>query len=249
MKFVVLTIFPELIHAFWENGIIRRAVAGGLIEPQAIDIRDFAKGRHRITDDRPYGGGCGMVMKPEPLAAALQAANIAAPDAAVVLLSPQGRQFDQPMARQLAQAPGLVMICGRYEGIDERICEQFVDLEISIGDFVLTGGELPAMVVMDTLTRLIPGALGNEDSAEMDSFSQNRLDHAHFTRPPEYQGRRVPEVLFSGHHELIARWRRADALMRTIVRRPDLMDKAQLDDEDATLLRRWQEEIGRILDC
>jgi len=249
MKFVVLTIFPELIHAFWENGIMRRAIAGGLIEPQAIDIRDFAEGRHRITDDRPYGGGCGMVMKPEPLAAALQKAKTAAPDAAVVLLSPQGRRFDQPMARQLAEASGLIMICGRYEGIDERICEQFVDLEISIGDFVLTGGELPAMVVMDTLTRLIPGALGNEDSVEMDSFSQNRLDHAHFTRPPAYKGRQVPEVLLGGHHELIAGWRRADALMRTIVRRPDLMDQAQLDEEDAALLRHWYEEIGRILGC
>jgi len=249
MKFVVLTIFPELIHAFWENGIMRRAVAGGLIEPQAIDIRDFAQGRHRITDDRPYGGGCGMVMKPEPLAAAIQAAKTAAPDAAVVLLSPQGKRFDQPMARQLVEAPGLIMICGRYEGIDERICEQFVDLEISIGDFVLTGGELPAMVVMDSLTRLIPGALGNEDSAAMDSFSQSTLDHGHFTRPPEYEGRRVPEVLLSGYHELIAQWRRADALMRTLVKRPDLLHQTQLEKEDAALLRRWHAEIGQILGC
>lgn len=249
MKFVVLTIFPELIHAFWENGIMRRAVAGGLIEPQAIDIRDFAQGRHSITDDRPYGGGCGMVMKPEPLAAAIQKAKAEAPQAAVVLLSPQGRRFDQTMARQLVQAPGLILVCGRYEGIDERIGEQFVDLEISIGDFVLTGGELPAMVVMDTLTRLIPGALGNEDSAEMDSFSQGLLDHGHYTRPPEHDGQHVPEVLLTGHHELIARWRRADALMRTLVKRPDLIDRSQLDEEDTTLLRRWHEEIGRILGC
>lgn len=249
MKFVVLTIFPELIHAFWENGIMRRAVAGGLIEPQAIDIRDFAQGRHRITDDRPYGGGCGMVMKPEPLAAAIQAAKIAAPDATVLQLSPQGKRFDQPMARQLVEAPGLIMICGRYEGIDERICAKFVDLEISIGDFVLTGGELPAMVVMDSLTRLIPGALGNEESAEMDSFSQGTLDHGHFTRPLDFEGHTVPQVLLSGHHELIAQWRRADALMRTLVKRPDLLYKKQLDEEDADLLQRWQAEIGRILGC
>lgn len=248
MKFVVLTIFPELIQAFWENGIMRRAVSGGLVEAHAVNIRDHAQGRHRNTDDRPYGGGCGMVMKPEPLTAAIGAAKASAPDAVTALLSPQGRRFDQSTARQLAGAPGLILICGRYEGIDERVCEQHVDLELSIGDFVLTGGELPAMVIMDTLTRLIPGALGNEDSAEQDSFSENRLDHAHFTRPPQFDGRVVPEVLLSGHHELIDQWRRADALMRTLVKRPDLLRNTQLDKQDRALLCSWHEEIGRVLD-
>ena len=247
MKFFALTIFPELIQAFWETGIMRRAAAGGLIETRAIDIRDFASGRHRITDDRPYGGGCGMVMKPEPLAAAVEQAKKALPQATTVLMSPQGQRFDQAMAGRLATTSGLVLICGRYEGVDERICQRFVDLEISIGDFVLTGGELPAMVVMDTLTRLIPGALGNEDSADLDSFSHGRLDHAHYTRPPEHEGLAVPEVLLSGHHDLIAQWRRADALMRTLVRRPDLLHQSPPDDKDRDLLRRWQTEIGQIL--
>ena len=247
MKFIVLTIFPELIQAFWENGIMRRAVAGGLIEPHAINIRDHAQGRHSMTDDRPYGGGCGMVMKPEPLAAALSSALSSAPDAVTVFLTPQGERFDQAMAHRLSGAPGLILVCGRYEGIDERVSERYMDLEISIGDFVLTGGELPAMVIMDTLTRLIPGALGNEDSAQSDSFSHGRLDHGHFTRPPDFDGRQVPEVLLSGHHELINQWRRADALMRTLVKRPDLLHNAPLDGEDRTLLQRWYEEIGRIL--
>ena len=248
MKFVVLTIFPELIKCFWEIGIMRRAVAAGLIDAQTIDIRDHAQDRHSMTDDRPYGGGCGMVMKPEPLAAAIEQAKKNAPQAATVLLSPQGRLFDQAMAERLADALGMILICGRYEGIDERVCEQYVDLELSIGDFVLTGGELPAMVVMDTVTRLIPGALGNSDSAETDSFSTSRLDHAHFTRPPDFNGLGVPEVLLGGHHELIRQWRQADALMRTLARRPDLLCKEALDQTDRDLLRQWHEQIGQILD-
>ena len=247
MKYVALTIFPELLEAFWENGIMRRARADGIISPKAINIRDYAHGRHQVTDDRPYGGGCGMVMKPEPLAAAIREAKKTAPDAPVVMLSPQGRRFDQPLARQLAAAGELIFICGRYEGIDERITEQFVDFEISIGDYVLTGGELPAMAVMDAVTRLLPGALGNENSADEDSFSDKRLDCGHYTRPPSFEERDVPEVLLTGNHELIAKWRRADALMRTLVRRPDLLREKPLDEAEKALLEKWQGEIEKLL--
>ncbi|MCP3952809.1 MAG: tRNA (guanosine(37)-N1)-methyltransferase TrmD [Desulfobacterales bacterium] len=247
MKFVALTIFPELLQAFWDNGIMRRATADGTIMPTAVNIRDYAQGRHRVTDDRPYGGGCGMVMKPEPLAAAIQAARQLAPEAPTVLLAPQGARFDQAMARKLADAKGLILICGRYEGIDERITEQFVDLEVSIGDFVLTGGELAAMTIMDAVTRLLPGALGNEDSADQDSFSDQRLDCGHYTRPPEFEGQTVPDVLLSGHHEQISQWRCADALMRTLVRRPDLLKQKPLDRQEVALLEKWQREIEQLL--
>jgi len=247
MKFVTLTIFPELLQSFWDNGIMRRATAEGIIAPQAINIRDFAAGRHRTTDDRPYGGGCGMVMKPEPLAAAIREAQKAAPNAPTILLSPQGRRFDQQMAKTLSRYTGLILVCGRYEGIDERIGERFVDFEISVGDFVLTGGELPAMVLMDAVTRLLPGALGNEDSAGQDSFEDRRLDYGHYTRPPEFEGRKVPDVLLTGHHEDIAKWRRADALMRTLARRPDLLRQTPLDEEDTALLEEWRREIEKLI--
>ena len=247
MKFVVLTIFPELLEAFWENGIMRRAVAGGTIQARAINIRDYAQGRHRVTDDRPYGGGCGMVMKPEPLTDAIQAARQAARHAPVLLLTPQGRPFNQQMARELAAVSELILVCGRYEGVDERVAELHVDGEISIGDFVLTGGELAAMVVMDAVTRLIPGALGNEDSALQDSFEDGRLDHAHYTRPPEFEGQSVPEVLFSGHHAQIAQWRLADALMRTLVKRPDLLLGQKLSKAEVALLEKWRLEIERLI--
>jgi tRNA (guanine37-N1)-methyltransferase len=247
MKFTVLTIFPELMQAFWENGIMRRSVAEGIIDPAAIDIRQYAEGRHKVTDDRPYGGGCGMVMKPEPLAAAIGAAKKATPTAPVILLSPQGRRFDQQMARELTRQPALILICGRYEGVDERVTEQFVELEISIGDFVITGGELAAMVVMDAVTRLLPGALGNADSADQDSFRGHRLDCGHYTRPPEFQDRTVPQVLLTGNHELIADWRRADGLMRTLTRRPDLLRGKELDDREIALLEEWRREIDELI--
>ena len=247
MKMIVLTIFPELLAAFWASGIMRRACESGAIRTEAINIRDYAQGRHRVTDDRPYGGGCGMVMKPEPLAGAVRAAGQLAPAAPTILLSPQGEPFDQALARELAGLPGMILVCGRYEGIDERFSEQFVDLEVSLGDFVMTGGEVAAMAVMDAVTRLLPGVLGNEDSAEQDSFGHHRLDNAHYTRPPEFEGRRVPEVLFSGHHDRIARWRRADALMRTFAKRPDLLYQGELGDEERALLREWHREIERII--
>ena len=215
MNFVVLTIFPELLQAFWENGIMRRAVDSGTIRTQAINIRDHAKGRHRVTDDRPYGGGCGMVMKPEPLTEAIREARKAAPNAVTIALSPQGRPLDQAAARELAACEALILVCGRYEGIDDRVNEQSVDMEISIGDYVLTGGELPAMVLMDAVTRLIPGALGNETSADQDSFCSDRLDHAHFTPSARIRGHGgFRRFLLSGHHEMVSQWaagRRIDA--------------------------------------
>lgn len=247
MKFVALTIFPELFESFWNNGIMRRAKAEGIIEPTAINIRDYANGRHKVTDDRPYGGGCGMLMKPEPLAAAIKVAKDTAPDAPTILLSPQGRRFDGQMAKALTGHKALILVCGRYEGIDERFTERFVDYEISIGDFVLTGGELPAMVVMDAVTRLLPGSLGNDDSANQDSFEAHLLDHGHYTRPPEFEGQTVPEVLLTGHHEEIAKWRRADALMRTLARRPELLIKKTLDKEDIALLEQWRREIEQLI--
>ncbi len=246
-KFVVLTIFPELLEAFWGNGMMRRAAAEAVIATAAINIRDHAAGRHRVTDDRPYGGGCGMVMKPEPLAAAIRAAKEIAPEAPVVLMSPQGKRFDQSLARDLTAADGLIFICGRYEGIDERITERFVDLEISMGDYVLTGGELAAMVVMDAVTRLLPGVLGNEDSAQQDSFSGHRLDTGHYTRPPVFEDAPVPAVLLTGHHAHIARWRREDALMRTLIRRPDLLHRTALDADEVALLEKWQREIQKCI--
>lgn len=246
MKFIVLTIFPELLEAFWTNGIMRRAVDSGAIETLAVNVRDYAFDRHRTTDDRPYGGGCGMVMKPEPLTAAIEAARQKAPKAPVIMLSPQGRPFDQAGAGELAAQKELILMCGRYEGIDERVVNRYVDAEISIGDYVLTGGELPAMVVMDAVTRLLPGALGNETSADQDSFCNQRLDHAHYTRPPEFEGQEVPQVLLSGHHEHIARWRVADALMRTLAKRPDLLHNTELSSEEIRLLEKWRLEIERI---
>ncbi|MCP4745563.1 MAG: tRNA (guanosine(37)-N1)-methyltransferase TrmD [Desulfobacteraceae bacterium] len=247
MNFIVLTIFPELFKAFWENGIMRRAIENKTIRAQALNIRDHAKGRHHVTDDRPFGGGCGMVFKPEPLAGAVKQAKQTSPCAPVIVLSPQGRPFDQDTAMALAAEDDLILVCGRYEGIDERFCEQFADIEISIGDYVLTGGELPAMVVMDSVTRLIPGTLGNEDSAAQDSFSESRLDHAHYTRPALFEERTVPGVLMSGHHEMIAQWRMADSLMRTLVKRPDLLAGSSLSDKEIQLLDKWRFEIERII--
>ena len=247
MKFVVLTIFPELLNACWEYGIMRRAIESGAISTRAVNIRDHAQGRHSITDDRPYGGGCGMVMKPEPLVGAIREAQKDTPGAPVILLSPQGQPLNQALAAQLAAHEALIFICGRYEGIDERIAGQWVDMELSIGDYILTGGELAAMVVMEAVTRLIPGALGNETSAQQESFSNRRLDHAHYTRPPEFEGEAVPEVLLSGHHDKITQWRQADALMRTLVRRPDLLDAASLTQEEVRLLKKWRVEIERLV--
>ncbi len=247
MDFVVLTIFPDMCRPFWEHGIIRRAIEGGKISAEAVDIRDFAYDRHKTTDDRPYGGGCGMVMKPEPLAEAMRSVKGRHPEAKTVLLSPQGRAFDQEMAASFAREDGLVLVCGRYEGIDERFCQSYVDYEVSLGDFVLTGGELGAMMIVDAVTRLIPGVLGGEESAEKDSFADGLLEHAHYTRPPMFEGETVPELLLSGNHGEIEKWRQESALVRTFLKRRDLLWKKRLAPRELDLLKEWHRDLGNII--
>jgi tRNA (guanine37-N1)-methyltransferase len=247
MDFTVLTIFPELFVTFGEHGIIRRAILSELIAVAPLNIRDFAEGKHRVTDDRPYGGGSGMVMKPEPLAAAIRAAQERYPRAATVLLTPQGRVFNQALACDLATKDGLILVCGRYEGVDERICQDCIDLELSIGDYILTGGELGAMVVIEAVTRLLPGALGGEDSADKDSFAADLLEHGHYTRPPVFEGNAVPEVLLSGNHAAIDHWRRETALIRTFLKRPDLLHRRELDRQEVEILKKWCADIEAIV--
>jgi tRNA (guanine37-N1)-methyltransferase len=221
----VITIFPEMFTSL-DLSIIKRAQEKGLVEIHRHFLRDFTSDTHRTVDDAPYGGGSGMVMKVEPLYKALEFVRLEAPqDGKVVLLSPQGRVFDQAMAREFSALPRLIMICGHYEGIDERVAEHLCDEEVSIGDYVLTGGELPAMVVIDAVTRLIPGVLDAE-SVALESFSEDRLDYPHYTRPREFMGWSVPEVLLSGNHHEIKKWRDEEALKKTMLRRPDLLQKA-----------------------
>jgi tRNA (guanine37-N1)-methyltransferase len=248
MHFKVLTIFPEMFDLFWNHGIVRRAIEHNKIFASAVNIRNYAEDRHQVTDDRPYGGGSGMVMKPEPLAAAIRDASESPAGARTVLLTPQGRVFNQTMAQELASAEGLILVCGRYEGVDERICHELIDYEISIGDYVLTGGELAAMTIIDAVTRLIPGALGGENAAEKDSFSEDLLEHAHYTRPANFEGREVPEVLMSGHHQEIEKWRLESSVMRTLLKRPDLLHKKNLSRHECEILKKWRREIETILD-
>jgi len=248
MFFTVLTIFPEMFDSFWNHGIIRRAIEHNKIVASAVNIRNYAKDRHQVTDDRPYGGGSGMVMKPEPLAAAIRDTAKTLNGAKTVLLTPQGRVFDQKMARELASSDGLILVCGRYEGVDERICHDLIDYEISIGDYVLTGGELAGMIIIDAVTRLIPGALGGEDAAAKDSFSDDLLEHAHYTRPSNFEDQEVPEVLLSGHHQEIENWRLESSVMRTLLKRPDLLHKKNLSRQEREILGKWGREIERILD-
>lgn len=247
MKFTVLTIFPEMFNSFWSYGIIKKAIDESLIFASAINIRDFTKDKHKTTDDRPFGGGCGMVMKPEPLADAIRMAKENNPDSRTVLLSPQGRIFNQKLAVELAESNGLNFVCGRYEGIDERICSDFVDDEISLGDYVLMGGELGAMVIMEAVTRLIPGVLGSPDSASQDSFSGELLDYCHFTRPREFEGSKVPEVLLSGNHKDIDNWRLEASLIRTFLKRPDLIENKILTKQENEILKKWCRDIENII--
>lgn len=247
MHFAALTIFPEMFHCFQEHGIFRRALEKRIVRLETINIRDYCSDKHRTIDDRPYGGGCGMVMKPEPLAAAVRDARSRIPGADVVLLSPQGRVFNQTMASALAGGSGLIFICGRYEGVDERIVLNEVDLEVSIGDYVLTGGELPAMILMDAVTRLLPEALGGEDSADRDSFCDGLLEHAHYTRPPAFEGQLPPEVLFSGHHKEIETWRLESSLIRTFLKRRDLLENRPLSRQEIQILKMWHGEIEKII--
>jgi tRNA (guanine37-N1)-methyltransferase len=247
MNFVVLTIFPEMFESFWDHGIIKRAIDQNKIFASTLNIRDFAEDKHQVTDDRPYGGGSGMVMKPEPLAGAIRAANRKCPSAKTILLSPRGRVFDQAVANELAAFEGLVLVCGRYEGVDERISHDLIDDEISIGDYVLTGGELAAMVIIDAVTRQIPGALGGEDAAEKDSFSTGLLEHAHYTRPQIFEGEAVPDVLLSGHHAEIENWRLESAVLRTLLKRPDLLKNKSLGEQELDILKKWSRRLDEIL--
>lgn len=242
MRFDLLTLFPTMVDAPLRTSILGKAIERGFIDIRAWYLRDWAEGRHLVTDDLPYGGGSGMVLKPEPVARALAALRAQSPDAKVLLMSPQGLRFDQQAARVLSRESSLIFVCGRYEGFDERI-RTMVDAEYSIGDFVLTGGELPAMVMIDAIARLVPGVLGNSDSAVTDSFSDGLLEHPHYTRPPEFAGMKVPEVLLSGDHAKIARWRRREQLRRTWLRRPELLATARLSTEDRQLLAEIQSEL------
>lgn len=247
MNFTVLTIFPEMFDPFWKHGIVRRAIEQNKIGVSAINIRDFAEDKHRVTDDRPYGGGCGMIMKPEPLAEAIRAAKKQAPSSKTVLLTPQGQRLDQNLARNLAVFPGLVLVCGRYEGVDERIYQNLIDYEISIGDYVLTGGEIAAMVIIDAVTRVLPGILGGLDASEQDSFSDNLLEHAYYTRPRNFEGAEVPEVLLSGNHGEIEKWRLESSLIRTFLKRKDLLENRRFSKQELEILKKWCRDIEKII--
>jgi tRNA (guanine37-N1)-methyltransferase len=239
MRFDVFTLLPEVLPHYLESSILLRAQERGLLEIRIHNIREAATDKHHITDDTPYGGGGGMVMKPEPVFAAVESVLGPAPIhiCPVVLLTPQGRPFTQAMAAELARLPGLALICGRYEGVDERIRQHLATDEISVGDFVLTGGELPALLLIDAITRLLPGVLGDPDGAADDSHATGLLEYPHYTRPPEFRGWSVPEVLLSGDHARIQDWRRQQSLIRTRRRRPDLLATASLSDKDRQFLR------------
>ncbi|MDH7500168.1 MAG: tRNA (guanosine(37)-N1)-methyltransferase TrmD [candidate division NC10 bacterium] len=231
-----------MVRAPLRESILRRSQEKGLLKIRVVDFRNYARDKHRVVDDLPFGGGPGMVLKAGPIFAAVRDCQKDGPPARVLLMSPQGRRFDQEMAKGLAQEDHLIFICGRYEGVDERVREALVTDEISIGDYVLSGGELPALVVIEALSRLIPGVLGDEDSARGDSFYEGLLDHPHYTRPACFEGMEVPPILISGHHEQIRRWRRKEALRRTRDRRPDLLEIAPLSEEDRLLLQEIAEE-------
>ncbi len=236
MRFDVITLFPDLFGVLLDQGVIGRAVTRGLAELHLWNPRDFTHDIHRTVDDRPYGGGPGMVMKVEPLRDAIAAARQATPTSQVACLSPQGRLLDQTAIREIATQPGWILVAGRYEGIDERMIEKYVDDEWSIGDYVLSGGELPAMVVMDAVIRLLPGALGHADSAHQDSYMDGLLDCPHYTRPEQIDGCSVPAVLIGGDHAAIKRWRLREALGRTWLRRPELLQRRGLSPAEQTLL-------------
>ncbi len=244
MKCDIITIFPGIFQAYLSEGILKRAIHKGLIEARVHNLRDYTKDRHRTVDDYPYGGGSGMVMKPEPFFTAVETLYPDASTRRVIILSPAGKTFNQYMAAELSEeGRRLIFLCGRYEAIDERVRTALADDELSIGDYVLTGGELPALVIIDAVSRLIPGVLGDEYSAEEESFSWGILDYPNYTRPPVYRGLSVPEILLSGNHKDIKRWRRKEALRRTLQRRPELLDRYRLSNDDYTLMKEIKEEL------
>jgi tRNA (guanine37-N1)-methyltransferase len=231
----ILTLFPRMISGYAGESILGKAIERGQVELKVTDVRDFAHDKHHVTDDSPYGGGAGMVMKVEPLVEAIEQARARVPGARVLLMSPRGPRFEQRLAGELSKLPGLVLVCGRYEGVDERVIP-FVDGELSVGDFVLTGGELAALCVLDTVCRLVPGVLGNAESAVAETFQSGVLEYPQYTRPPEFRGAGIPQVLLSGDHARIARWRRWKSLKATQERRPDLFAALELSAEDRKLL-------------
>jgi tRNA (guanine37-N1)-methyltransferase len=237
MQIDVFSLFPQLLQPYLEASILHRAIQNDLIQIHLHNIRDWAQDRHHVTDEPPYGGGGGMVLKPEPVFAAVEEILGNPPACPLILMTPQGRLFSQTIAGELAQHTHLAILCGRYEGIDERIREHLVTDEISVGDYVLTGGELPALTIIDAIARLLPGVLGDPDGAMDDSHATGLLEYPHFTRPPEFRGWEVPEVLLSGNHAAISRWRRQQSLLRTFTRRPDLLPKAPLSDVDLKFLK------------
>lgn len=232
MKFHILTLFPEMIEQSFNTSIMKRAMEKNLIQLKTINIRDFSKNKHLKVDDYPYGGGAGMVMQPGPVYDAYQEVQKEAPKARVIYLTPQGKVFNQSMAEEFAKEENLVFLCGHYEGIDERVLEEIVTDEVSIGDYVLTGGELPSLVMMDAIARLVPGVLNNDVSAEIESFYDNLLEYPQYTRPEEFLGKKVPSVLLSGHHGNIEKWRREQSILRTVKKRPDLIRRANLNKKE-----------------
>ena len=239
MKFTVITLLPELVEAVVASGVTSRAVEKGLMQLECINPRTYATDKHRTIDDRPYGGGPGMVMKADTLLPAIREAKQRLPTSKVIYLSPQGKRVDQMMLKTAAKEEGLILLCGRYEGIDERVVELEVDEEWSLGDYVLSGGELGAMVIIDGITRLLPDVLGHQQSAVQDSFTDGLLDCPHFTRPERVEDLTIPAVLKSGNHAKIARWRRMQALGRTAIRRPELLEKLKLSEQDESLLEEF----------
>ena len=242
MRFDVFTLFPNLVVPYLEESILQRARERGLVEVNVHDIRAFTSDKHHVTDEPPYGGGGGMVMKVQPIFTAVESVLGDPPACPLILMTPQGRPFTQRVAEELVQQPRIALLCGRYEGIDERVRQHLVTDEISMGDFVLTGGELPALAVIDAVSRLIPGVLGDPDGAADDSHATGLLEYPHYTRPPEFRGWGVPPVLLSGNHAQINRWRREQSLLRTLRKRPDLLEKADLTDKDRAFLQKVERD-------
>ncbi len=243
MQFEVFTLLPEVFPPYLESSILQRASQRGLIDVRLRNIRDWARDKHHTTDDMPYGGGGGMVMKPEPVFEAVESILGREAGCPVILLTPQGRVFSQAIARELSVHERIGLICGRYEGVDERIRQHLVTDEISIGDYVLTGGELPALILIDAVTRLLPGALGDPTGAEDDSHASGLLEYPHYTRPPEFRGDAVPEILLSGDHAKIEKWRREQSLLRTLERRPDLLEKAELTEKEKKFVEGLKSKV------
>jgi len=244
MQFEVFTLLPEVFPPYLESSILQRAREHGLIDVRLHNIRDWARDKHHTTDDMPYGGGGGMVMKPEPVFEAVESVLGPGSGLPIILLTPQGRVFSQTVARELSAHERIALICGRYEGVDERIRTNLVTDEISIGDYVLTGGELPALIVIDAVTRLLPGALGDPTGADDDSHASGLLEYPHYTRPPEFRGEGVPEILLSGDHAKIEKWRREQSLLRTLQRRPDLLETAELTDKERKFVETQRSKVN-----